>query len=279
MATGGSRPSSSRRMRAERGDPAQRIRRPTAAMQGDGQLMPGPLPQRMLRHERLQIGHDRAVVAERQSGRQHLLPGNGAHLLEPQHIGAAPSSRSENSAYGAPGEAVERTLDTTSTAVAGSSGRSSSVTLGLEPPHIDSRRVDLQRVSARPSDDASTQDGAVCAAGRCCDCSTAPGSAGRSWPHTSSVQPVSRHDNAVRRHQHRQDLAWLRPADRHHLRTAPKLHVAQHANVDWGGHLASLANALAAHLQRVGGHCGPLASGLEGRRCTIAATTTVTMSV
>ena len=59
--------------RAERGDAAQRIGGTAAAVQGDGELVPGTLAERVLRHERLQLGDDRAILAEGETGRQQLL--------------------------------------------------------------------------------------------------------------------------------------------------------------------------------------------------------------
>src|SRR5439155_5442065 len=64
----------------------ERLRLPAGAIEGDHQLPAQSLPQRMSRHERLQLGGEIVVSAERQVGLESILRRGDVQLLEPRDL-------------------------------------------------------------------------------------------------------------------------------------------------------------------------------------------------
>ena len=142
-------------------------------------------------------------------------------------------------------------------------GRASSQVLGLEPPRVDARRVDLQGVPAGPGDDARARIEEL----------AQPGDV--ALQHRSRVgrlvrapqlvlQAVGGHDAATSGDQHRQDLPRLRAADGHHVGAAAHLDDAEHVDVDRSWHRLRV---LQTRLQRA---CSCAVGESPARACTIA---------
>ena len=70
----------------------ERLRLPAAAVERDHQLAAQPLPQRMGRHERLQLADECGVVAEREIGVDAILDRRHPQLVEPSDLEPAKGS-------------------------------------------------------------------------------------------------------------------------------------------------------------------------------------------
>ena len=72
-----------RQLAARRAVGVERVRLAVVAVERKHQLVPEVLPQRVPRDERLQLGDQVGLAAEREVGVEALLEGGQAHLLEP----------------------------------------------------------------------------------------------------------------------------------------------------------------------------------------------------
>ena len=71
----------------------QRLRGPPAAVQRDHQQPPHALPQRMVGHQRGQVGHDLLVTAEPEQDIGPFLGGTGTQFGQPHPLGLGERTR------------------------------------------------------------------------------------------------------------------------------------------------------------------------------------------
>ncbi len=107
----------------------------------------------MFRHERFEVGHDRAVLAEREPGRRASPPvrRRAAPRAVTHRLGPIRDRRTPRTA--AP-EKHERARSFASISAAGATSAAGTEPVRLEPPRVDGRFVDLQRVPGWAGDDA-----------------------------------------------------------------------------------------------------------------------------